>query len=209
MTSNLLEFPTGSALLHVALVGRARYCDAAPVNAVAVSSAMDMTPGQVYADHAATNRERISRGGQRRVQRLIELSVDCPELWRVFVTILHKSSLRPITQNHVIGYIFAKVTEPTEYYSRKHVLIHGLAVEGAWRRYGIGRELISGIFGACAWAREIGLPVCANVADTNKPMLQLLAHNGFIDRGAYGPVSNSPVSYRVMVREPTNEPPEH
>jgi GNAT superfamily N-acetyltransferase len=177
------------------LVRSARLSDVGSIVDIAVASARDMAPGFTYAEHAARNRQRLASTGKSDTEQLIERSARSPELQRAYVAILGSMATR--REDVVIGYGFARRTGPDDYLDAEHVLLHGAAVDKDHQRMGVAKGLLSAV---CGWSQGMALPLCAQVADTNIPMLRTLEGKGFIQSDTYRPGGGNPVTYRVMVR---------
>ncbi len=172
--------------------------DLPEITAIAYSSATDMTPGSKYEAHTAANQERLGSKRQYELRRdVIQRSIDSPRLQRVVVATLGDVAVMAETPQPVIGYMLARRAEPEDYFAREHVLIHGTAVSKDNRERDAGTKLLSAV---CGWSEDMGLPVCAQVADTNRPMLGMLEKSGFVQQGTYGPTEANPVTFQVMVR---------
>jgi GNAT superfamily N-acetyltransferase len=168
------------------------------ISDIGISRARSMAPGDAYAVHAAANEERLLASGSDGVARLIERSRK-PKIQLAAVARL--KDFVPTTKYHdqIGGYIFARWERAgSSYYAREHVLIHGIAVDEDQLHRGIGRALLRYIED---WqeAMFMDLPVCAQVADTNTPMLNLLERHHFEHYGTEGPTANNPVRYETML----------
>jgi GNAT superfamily N-acetyltransferase len=181
------------------IVRPALYSDRDSIARIAVASAMDMVPRDVYAKHAEENRRRLEHSGERNIDwRIARTRLLIRGAQRVMVATMGNSATSVGDGDRVVGYMFA-TTAVTGSYSDPldHILIHGAAVNKSKRHKGIGRALLGTI---CDWSKEIGLPIRAYVADTNAPMLTLLENNDFIPQDTSGPTEQNPVTYHVMVR---------
>lgn len=172
--------------------------EAGRIHDIAVSRARSMAPGDVYAKHAAANEERLLASGQIGVARLIERS---RELKLQLAAVACLGDTVPTTKDHdrISGYMFVRwQAAGSTYFTGEHVLIHGIAVDEKQLHRGIGSTLLRYIN---EWqeAMFMDLPICAQVADTNTPMLRMLECHGFEHYGTEGPTASNPVRYKTMV----------
>jgi GNAT superfamily N-acetyltransferase len=182
------------------VVRQALYADRDGIAKIAITSAIDMTPGDVYAQHAEENRCRLEHSCRRNIDwRIARTSLLVHGAQRVLVATLSDPATLVREEDHVVGYMFA-TTAVTGFYREPldHILIHGAAVDESVRNKGIGQALLGAI---CDWSKEVSLPVHAHVADTNTPMLTLLKKNDFTSQGTSGPTDQNPVTYYIMVRK--------
>jgi hypothetical protein len=175
--------------------------DAGLIHKIAISRAKSMAPGLAYAEHAAANQQRIESSGLSGVRNLIERSESEPGKQLAIVAHLGNIATASEGYHELTGYMFARrELSGADYFTREHILIHGIAVDEYQMQRGIGKTLL-GFIDVWQEAMSMELPICAQVADTNVPMIHMLERYSFNRHGTVEPTASNPVRYAVLVRE--------